>query len=79
MMNHPCLMLSGHFEGYSDDLTTNDGVGCPDDLSEQGIVLRLHKHLNDTVNDGRQVTPPECEQTNYQREARNEMRQVARH
>ena len=78
MIDAPCLMLSSHFEGNPNDLTTNDGFGCLNDLSEHGVVLRLHKHFNDTVNDGRQITPPECEQMNYQREAPNEMRQVAR-
>jgi hypothetical protein len=47
MKDAPCLMLSGHFEGNPNDLTTNDGVRCLDDLSEHGVVLRLQKHSND--------------------------------
>jgi hypothetical protein len=60
-------MLSGHFEGNPNDLTTNDRIGCLDDLSQHAVVPRLHKHLNDPVSDGSQVTSPEFEQMNYQR------------
>lgn len=49
-MNHPCVMLSSHFESYSDDLAANRWIRCRDDLAEHGIVLWLHEHLNDRAN-----------------------------